>query len=554
MFFRVKPAGSYRYLQIAHSVREGKKVRQQVIATLGRLDLLQQSGQLDRLMRSGVRHCEGLAVLDAHAAGETQPVAVRKIGPDLVFGRLWQESGLPEALRALLKGRRFEFDVERAIYLTVLHRLFVSGSDRAAERWRDDYLLPGTERLELHHLYRAMAFWGEPLPAKGPSASGPVRCTKDLLEERLFDRRRDLFTEVELVFFDTTSLYFEGQGGESLGQRGYNKDHRPDLPQMVVGLALDVQGNPICCELWPGNTADVTTLVPVIERMRRRFGLREITVVADRGLVSQATLAAFEGHEPPVGYIVGVRMRRQKEVTTEVLGHRGRWFESVPERKNPKDPAPLKLKEVWVENRRYVVCLNEEERRKDAHDREAIVAHLRQQLRQGDKSLVGNKGYRRYLKVEGEGHFQIDEDQIKAEARYDGLWVLRTNTAYEAETVAHVYKTLWTVEQSFRTAKSILETRPIYHQSDEAIRGHVFCSFLALMLKAELERRLRQAEAACEWAQVLQGLEGLQEVELTYQGRRFLLRSQVSGEASAALRAAGTAAPPTLREVSASAA
>jgi hypothetical protein len=339
MFFRVKPAGTYRYLQIAHSVREGKKVRQQVIATLGRLDLLQQSGQLDRLMRSGVRHCEGLAVLDVHAAGETQPVAVRKIGPDLVFGRLWQESGLPEALRALLKGRRFEFDVERALYLTVLHRLFASGSDRAAERWRDDYLLPGAEGLELHHLYRAMAFLGEPLKAEGASA-GPVRCTKDVLEEILFDRRRDLFTEVELVFFDTTTLYFEGQGGETLGQRGHNKDHRPDLPQMVVGLALDVQGNPICCELWPGNTADVTTLVPVIERMRRRFGLREITVVADRGRVSQATLEAFEGSKPPIGYIVGVRMRRQKEVSTDVLGHQGHWFESVPQAHQPQRSEP----------------------------------------------------------------------------------------------------------------------------------------------------------------------------------------------------------------------
>jgi hypothetical protein len=135
MFFRVKPAGTYRYLQIAHSVREGKKVRQQVIATLGRLDLLQQSGQLERLMRSGVRHCEGLAVLDAHAAGQMAPVSVRRIGPDLVFGRLWQESGLPAVLRTLLKGRRYGWDVERAIYLTVLHRLFASGSDRAADRW-----------------------------------------------------------------------------------------------------------------------------------------------------------------------------------------------------------------------------------------------------------------------------------------------------------------------------------------------------------------------------------------------------------------------------------
>src|SRR6516225_5665882 len=117
-------------------------------------------------------------------------------------------------------------------------------------------------------------------------------------------------------------------------------------------------------------------------------------------------------------------------------------FQSVPERSNAKDPAPLKVKEVWVEERRYIVCLNEEERRKDAHDREAIVAHLKEQLRNGDKSLVGNKGYRRYLKVEGSGHFVIDEKQVKAEERYDGIWVLRTNTVYNTETVAHVYKAL----------------------------------------------------------------------------------------------------------------
>jgi hypothetical protein len=225
MFFRSKPVGSYRYLQIVHSVREGKKVRQQVIATPGRLDLLEASGQLERLMRSGLRHCESFAVLDAHAAGEIEPVAIRRIGPDLVFARLWKESGIPEVLRSILKERQYEFDVERAIYLTVLHRLFASGSDRAAERWREDYLIPGSEGLELHHLYRAMAFLGEAIEQL-EKPTGAVRCTKDLVEEALFDRRRDLFTEVELVFFDTTSLYFEGHGGE-IGQRGHNKDHRP---------------------------------------------------------------------------------------------------------------------------------------------------------------------------------------------------------------------------------------------------------------------------------------------------------------------------------------
>jgi hypothetical protein len=548
MFFRTKPAGSYRYLQIVHSVREGKKVRQQVIATLGRLDLLEASGQLERLMRSGLRHCESFALIDAHAAGEIQPVAIRRIGPDLVFARLWKESGIAEVLRSVLKARQYEFDVERAIYLTVLHRLFASGSDRAAERWREDYLIPGTEGLELHHLYRAMAFLGEAIEQLQKPA-GAVRCNKDLIEEALFERRRDLFTEVELVFFDTTSLYFEGRGGESIGQRGHTKDHRPDLKQMIVGMAVDVEGRPICCEMWPGNTADVTTLVPVVTRMRERFRIREITVVADRGMVSQATLDAFENSDPPVRYIVGVRMRRQKEVSLSVLGSRARWFESVPQRSKAKDPAPLKVKEVWVEDRRYVVCLNEEERRKDAHDREAIVAHLKEQLRNGDKSLVGNKGYRRYLKVEGSTHFVIDEKQVKAEERYDGIWVLRTNSVYNTETVAHVYKALWTVEDIIRTAKSILETRPIYHKCNETIRGHVFCSFLALLLKTELERRMKFADLQCEWAQVLRGLEALQQVEATFQDKRFLLRSQLTGEASAALRAAGVAAPPTLREL-----
>jgi transposase len=549
MFFRVKSAGAYQYLQIVHSIRQGEKVRQQVFGTLGRLDELKASGRLEALIRSGLRHCENFAVIDAHAAGETEAVRVLRIGPDLVFGRLWKESGIQDVIGSLLEARRYDFDVERTIYLTVLHRLFASGSDRAAERWREDYLIAGTEALDLHHLYRAMAFLGQEIEPKGPKTLGTPRCLKDLLEEELFERRRDLFTEVDLVFFDTTSLYFEGHGGESIGKRGHSKDHRPDLYQMVVGMALDVEGRPICCEMWPGNTADVKTLIPVVKRMRERFRLREITVVADRGMVSQATLEAFEKSDPPVRYIIGVRMRRQKEVNTSVLGSRARWFESVPERSNAKDPAPLKVKEVWVKERRYIVCLNEEERRKDARDREAIVAHLKEQLRNGDKSLVGNKGYRRYLKVKGSGHFVIDEEQVKAEERYDGIWVLRTNTVHNAETVAHVYKALWTVEDIIRTSKSILETRPIYHKRDATIRGHVFCSFLALLLKQELESRMKQTDLQWEWKEVIRGLDALQQVEANFQGRRFLFRSQLTAHASQAVRATGVAIPPTLQEL-----
>jgi hypothetical protein len=144
VFFRVKSAGSYQYLQIAQSYRSEGKVRQRILSTLGRLDVLQQSGQLDSLLRSGLRLADTLVVLDAHATGTAQPVEVLRIGPDLVFGRLWQESGFQSVLRGLLAKRHFGFDVERAIYLTVLHRLFSPGSDRAAETWRDAYRIPGT--------------------------------------------------------------------------------------------------------------------------------------------------------------------------------------------------------------------------------------------------------------------------------------------------------------------------------------------------------------------------------------------------------------------------
>jgi len=241
-------------------------------------------------------------------------------------------------------------------------------------------------------------------------------------------------------------------------------------------------------------------------------------------------------------------MRRQKEVGEVVLKSRKPWKEITPERELSKDPAPLKVKEVQVGDHRYVVCLNEEERRKDAHDREAILESLHKALKQGDKALVCNKGFRRFLKVAGGSHFDIDERQVREEERYDGIWVLRTDTDLDAETVAMAYKSLWMVEDTFRTAKSILETRPIYHKCDETIRGHVFCSFLALCLKRELEIRLEEKGIQAEWNEILRGLDNLQLVEARLQGKGFLMRSQLCGGALPAIRAAGAALPPTIQE------
>ena len=546
MFFRTKKSGVRAYLQIVESFRDAGKPRQRVIATLGRMDELTASGQLESLLASGARFAENAMVLNAFESGDLTAVTTQRIGPALIFERLWEETGCKAVIANLARERGFTFSLERAVFLTVLHRLFSPGSDRAADKWRADYRIDGTETLSLHQLYRTMAWLGEPLPAEEQANKTPFapRCTKDVIEEHLFDRRRDLFTSLDLVFFDTTSIYFEGEGGETLGQRGHSKDSRPDLNQMVVGMVLDSEGNPLLTEMWPGNTTDVKSLVPIVERLQQRFGVVNVCIVADRGMISEETMAALEAQH--WFYILGARLRSTTEVRDEVLSRAGRFEVVYPKSGIASDPSPLKVKEVMIDERRYIVCFNEDQAKKDAADREAIIANLREKLPQGAKALVGNKGFRKYLSKPAAG-FAIDEAKVRLEVRYDGKWVLRTNTDLPADVIALTYKQLWAVEDFFRTTKTTMETRPIHHKRDETIRGHVFCSFLAIVLKKALMDRLAAKGLVLEWADIVRDLEGLAEVRVTQLNKQFLLRSQIGSAAGKVFQVIGVALPPTIR-------
>jgi hypothetical protein len=546
VFIRTQTNGPRTYLLLVENERVDGRLVQRVLCRLGRLDELRASGQLDTLIRSFGRFAEKVAVLDAHAKGETTATRTVTVGPRLIFERLWRECGIQAVLQGELARRRFGFDVERAIFLTVLHRLLAPGSDRAAERWQHDQVAPDAPPLSLHQLYRAMGWLGAALPAAEQAGATPFgpRTRKDRIEEALFGHRRDLFRDsLSVVFFDTTSIYFEGAGGETIGQHGYSRDHRPDLRQLVVGVVLDSEGQPVCSELWPGNTTDVRTLIPIVDRLQQTFLVRDVCVVADRGMISAETLAALEARG--WYYILGVRMRSSTEARA-VVEAAGGFEEVFPARVHTHDPAPLQVTAVEVGAHRYVVCRNDEEVRKDRHDREAIVAALRTALAQGDKALVGNRGYRRYLKSQG-AHFAVDEAKVEADARYDGLWVLRTNTDVPPPVVALAYKQLWMVEAIFRSMKSVLETRPIYHQRDDTIRGHVFCSFLALVLRQDLERRLAAKRWRLEWAHVVRDLDALQETTITIQDRAYIIRSEAKRTVGKVFQACGVALPPGLR-------
>src|SRR4051794_11439877 len=237
MFFRVKPSGARRYLQLVENARNGAATRQRVLATLGRIGDLETAGKLEALLQSGARFSETALLISSLQDGTLETSATARIGAPLIFGRLCQQTGCAAVIERLAAGRKFGFSLERAVFASVLHRLVVSGSDRACNAWLDAYAIDGVGARELHHLYRAMAWLGEELAAQSGATRAPQR-TKDLIEEALFERRRGLFSNLSVVLFDTTSLMFAGNGGESLGQRGVSKGHRPDLRQVVVGIVL----------------------------------------------------------------------------------------------------------------------------------------------------------------------------------------------------------------------------------------------------------------------------------------------------------------------------
>lgn len=529
MFVRLKSylskGNRYEYLQIVESFRDRGAVRQRVVSNLGRLDQLVASGQLEQIVAGLSRYSQAYRSLQAFLRGELEGCTARTWGPALLFGRLWEDQRLPEVIRHFAQGRGFQFEVERAVFALSLQRLCAPGSDLSGTGWLETVEAPGLPALRLQHLYRTCAF---------------LAGIREELERELFFRDRDLFSqELDLVFLDTTSTYIYRNRETPYRRRGFSRDRRADQPQFVLCVAVDGKGWPVAWEIYPGNTADGAALERIVRALRERFRIRRTIVVADRGMMSQETIRLLQDHSAPFDYILGCRMRKQREVSEEVLARAGRYQVVT---------ANLEVKEVSVEGRRYIVCRNPEEAQKDQAAREAILSHLEEILAHGPKGLIGNKGYRRFLKI-SKGSVRIDPLAVEEDARLDGKFVLATNTDLPAAQVAQSYKSLWRVERTFREEKSTLEVRPIYHHRDDTSLGHIVASFLALRLEVDLQRRLEEKEMKAPWPQLMQQLAQVQAVHIGLAGRHLLLRTDLGTLASQAFQAVGLRPPPRMVEV-----
>jgi len=519
---RNKDGSTRSYLHLLRSRRVNGKTRQELVCTLGRLDVLQAEGGLDRLIEGLVRYSEKQWVQMQALEGGWQKI----YGPVLVFRRLWEQLGLNRLLDDLKTSTSVQFSIDEAVFAMVLHRLLEPGSKRATHQWLETVHRPEFEALSLKHLYRAL---------------DRLLSGKEKIEEALFARDRDLFSlDMDLVLFDTTLVHFEGRGPEGLATTSRPGNY-PDCVKVLVGLVMSGEGFPVAHHVFPGNTADINAFRAAIADLKKRFNIRRVIIVADRGCVSDELMKELEKKvegEPQIDYILGMRLRKNKEVSKEVLRRAGRYHEIEDN---------LETKEVWAHGHRYVVCHNPDEEIRDRIRREEIIEHTRQELREkGPKAFVMPRGIRRFVELKG-GELSFREKAIKEESRYDGKWVLRTNTELPAAEVALAYKSLWQIERAFRELKSGLEINPVYLRTEDHVRGHIVVCFLALVMEAALLRLLRSQEAEVSYLNTLNDLDKVRAVEIKNNGKSWLVRTELPTRASQSFKAIGLRPPPLVQ-------
>ncbi len=441
-------------------------------------------------------------------------------GPVPIFASLWKKLGLPEAIASATRREKAAYDPAPVLFRMVLGRLLDPSSKLSTHRWAQTLYWGDGVDVKLEHYYRSL----------GILARGIKK-----IEEHLYHRGRDLFTpSPDLLFFDTTSTYFTGEGPMTdMATHGYSKDHRPDCKQVMVGVVMTQEGTPLAHHVFPGNTPDAKAFASVIEELASRFGIKRVILVGDRGMFNAEVIRRIE--ELKLEYIAGVKMRQGFDVKEIVLENQAS-FESVADN--------LKVKMVEVGDDRYIVCLNEEEAKRDRAVREEIVSGLRDKIAKGAKKMIGNAGYRRFVAIDKDA-FVIDEKKIAEEEKYDGRYVLRTNTDLSAKDAALAYKELWKVERAFREIKSTFEIRPVYLSREDRIKGHIAVCFLAFCLQVAFRHAVQEVPALRElsFRDMMRELTEVRMVHLTAGETKYRIRTELSPAATAIFRAADIPVP-----------
>jgi transposase len=549
------------YYQVCESIREGKKVKKRVLATLGRVGEAVTERKIDQLMESLIKQTgreqifqllKDLKCKQSKGFGELE--VIRKVFKDL---------GLENILRSKLADTEKKIDYVEAIFMAICNRLSDSGSKKRASEWKEGMHSPNWEQLELQHVYRGMDFLID---------------QKDELEGALFDQTRTLFnSKVHVAMFDTTNVSYWGKGDDQIFQYGHSKNKRFDLKQLVVGIVMDRDGTPLGHEVWPGNMSDITAFMEVIQKVKKKFCIEKVVLVCDRGMICEKNISFLESEN--YEYILGVKIRhlsrfRQelllKESDFEDLEVGGRLGKEILEsslheaevhhaynekKSNGIKPHPIdeeSLKEYRNSKkgkRRWIACLNPILAQEDKYKREYFRKILENKVdfRTAKEWIVKN-GYKKYVIIE-DFKVKLDRDKLENEAIYDGKWCLITNTDFSISESVAKYKELAQIEQHFKVLKSEIELGPIYHWTEKRVRAHVFICFIALQIQAYITKKIKEKDPSISYRIAMNDVKKIRANYYQIGNKHYIQRTEFIGLADLVFKATGTKPPPLFLKI-----
>jgi len=561
---------TYHYLQILQSFRHQGKVRQRVVANLGRIELLGEN--LDRLVTSLSKYCKKNLVTPE----QIQCRQALLWGPVLLARHLWQQVHLPEIVAKHCKSPWQKFDITQTSFVLVANRLCEPASehglarwlehtfvcDSQGHRWQPDWLpterITKSKRVKVQQ--RQLNYWYRSLDA--------LLSAKEQIEQALYHQVRDLFSvKVDMVLYDLTSTYFcRKQPKANLRRHGQSKDKRPRQVQVVLGVVM-ANGFPIAHHVFAGNTADKTTLKKVLTDLQRRFGLRHIMVVSDRGLVSDENLEFLS--QQGLSYLLAIGSRRNDQAQQVLCKLDENQWQHIDQ--------DNQVQEVRLDGQSIRYFVIDSQGRKDYEQsmRQCSMQRSYEQLKKvqasvkagclkdpakigaaANQAVSNHHGYRYYCwKVTGPGKFDFLEDQQKLQAEIirEGKYILKTDDQQisPSEAVA-CYKELNTVEQGFRDLKDVIDMRPIYHKTDDRIKAHIFVASLALFLKQTLQYQLASTLPQISSSDAFAAMKSMGIAELNFNGQRKRLVSAGGRDARRILAVLGIKDinPPSVDETS----
>jgi len=524
MFTRIKRVKSKNgkineYMVIVENKRVEGKVRQQVVANLGRMELLKDTNMADILVDKIKAYAKTSRLMEL---SKTSCGWSKDYGALLILRRLWETTGLDDIFRKYCKRHKYQTNLSECILSLVASRLICAGSEHHTANWINNVYNPQWKHLQLQHFYRALDF---------------IYNHKKDIQKEIFFKATDLFSQkLDLVMFDTTSIKYWGEAKDiDILQHGYSKEKRGDLKQLIVGVLMTKDGIPCACEIFPGNTSDLKSFLRVLEELKEEYDIGRLVWIADRGMVSKANIDKL--NKLGQDYILGVKMRQfNKEKRRKLLS----LDKMMPVRDD------LYVKEILIEDEgRYIICYNPKEAEREFNKRQSFRRHIKTKIKNSStKEWIIKNGYKKY--IDFEGRFDLNEKKLFEENQYDGKWVLLTNTKLPSQEVALYYKGLWQIEAGFRELKQEIETSPIYHWTERRIIAHVFVSFLSLLLKVVLKKKIRQIDKYASYREVFKAVNQIKAVKLTEGNKEIIFRTDFPEKADLAFKAAGVAAPPKI--------